>query len=230
MTDAELLVRILGEGDNLVDTQFPCGCALARTQSDRLEGSRLSLRCSDPNCALAIAAQCCCCESLSAQSRLSVKYAVQQGLVDESQILVDAINKPFRPPSRDRDHDRRCPKYREWRDLSSFVYFVQVGLSGPIKIGTAQNVKQRITQLQTANPNPLRLLAVVRGGPPLEIDLHERLKEHRQLREWFTPNASVLGAALLERCSDLFEFREDLTLELGGEQLESLHAALEKQS
>lgn len=38
------------------------------------------------------------------------------------------------------------------------VYFIQAG-KGPIKIGTAMNVKSRKDELQVGNPEQLKLLA-----------------------------------------------------------------------
>ena len=45
-----------------------------------------------------------------------------------------------------------------------FVYFIQSGKGGPVKIGTARCVKTRIAQLQTGNPVGLILLLTLQGN------------------------------------------------------------------
>lgn len=72
------------------------------------------------------------------------------------------------------------------------IYFVQQGADGPIKIGKANNVRDRMRGLQTSNPYPLRLLGVVDGGMSEEADLHRRFADARMQGEWFRPDASIL--------------------------------------
>jgi hypothetical protein len=74
----------------------------------------------------------------------------------------------------------------------SVVYFVQAGASGPIKIGMAADLAQRITILQCGSPEPLVALATAPGGWEEERQLHRRLAAHRHSREWFKPTQAVL--------------------------------------
>lgn len=77
-----------------------------------------------------------------------------------------------------------------------WVYFVQAGAGGPIKVGTSGNVAGRIAALQTAHHAELRVLARARGGPAFERALHAALAAHRIRGEWFRPHADLF--ALIE--------------------------------
>src|ERR1035437_7766886 len=54
------------------------------------------------------------------------------------------------------------PKPEQW------VYFIQAGSEGPIKIGIADSPALRLRELQTGNHLPLTLLKAVPGGKDLE--------------------------------------------------------------
>ena len=75
-----------------------------------------------------------------------------------------------------------------WRprlDMPNFVYFIQEGQRGPVKIGRAVDPERRIRQLQTGNPTTLGLRHVLPGGPKLESALHRRFEPARIRGEWF---------------------------------------------
>lgn len=69
------------------------------------------------------------------------------------------------------------------------IYFVQYGRTPYVKIGyTGQDdLLKRISSLQTATPEPLKILAVLDGTTAEEGALHARFSEHEVLedREWF---------------------------------------------
>lgn len=69
---------------------------------------------------------------------------------------------------------------------ASFVYFIEaVGLCR-VKIGKAIDPENRIAQLQTGSPVPLRLIGKTAGGHPLERKLHEEFHGARiDGGEWF---------------------------------------------
>jgi hypothetical protein len=93
---------------------------------------------------------------------------------------------PYDPgPEERRKHDPVCPHFVEWRDLGAWVYFVQSGPFGPIKIGKAKDVAQRLKSLQTAHFRPLALLGAIRGGEPMEAALHGMFAADRLHGEWF---------------------------------------------
>lgn len=69
---------------------------------------------------------------------------------------------------------------------ASFIYAIQVGADGPIKIGRSASSGVRLQELQIGNPIPLHLL----GAAPETNDLNEqsehvRLKDRRIRGEWF---------------------------------------------
>jgi hypothetical protein len=79
-------------------------------------------------------------------------------------------------------------------DAPSWVYFLQAGARGAIKIGTSTNLQSRIDTLQTAHPEPLRLLATVPGGVAIERVFHAAFAAHRKQGEWFEPAPELLRA------------------------------------
>lgn len=75
-----------------------------------------------------------------------------------------------------------------WQDAgkaASFVYFIQSGEHGPVKIGLAQDPLRRMAELQTGNPEDLFLRHVVPGKRADEGKLHHRFREARVRGEWF---------------------------------------------
>ena len=76
-----------------------------------------------------------------------------------------------------------------------YVYFIRIGEDGPIKIGLTDDVKRRLEQLQTANPEALRLIACVPGDRRLEAHLHRRFTSDRINGEWFRPGTDLLYLA-----------------------------------
>jgi Meiotically Up-regulated Gene 113 (MUG113) protein len=70
-----------------------------------------------------------------------------------------------------------------------YVYFIQEGKRGPVKIGwTESSPAARLELIQSNNPRPLHLrrsiATAVRG---YERELHTFYAEHRITREWFRP-------------------------------------------
>ena len=71
----------------------------------------------------------------------------------------------------------------------SYVYFITDG-HGHIKIGKADDVVQRLKELQTGNPYRLTVLLTVMLESPiyafeLELELHKKFDEYRLEGEWF---------------------------------------------
>lgn len=73
------------------------------------------------------------------------------------------------------------------------IYFIQEGLDGPIKIGTALDVAKRLKPLQAGNPRPLRVLALSPGDWRDETRLHMKLSRHHIRGEWFEATQEVLS-------------------------------------
>jgi len=75
-----------------------------------------------------------------------------------------------------------------WRSKAPnepFVYFIQEGFHGPVKIGKAIRPLKRLGDLQTGNPEELHLRHVVPGDRALEKQLHHPFREARIRGEWF---------------------------------------------
>lgn len=81
-------------------------------------------------------------------------------------------------------------------DLSgktSYVYFLRVGESGPIKIGFTKRIRYRLVTVQVDNPCLVWLLAVFPGGRKEEFELHKKFAKYRLYGEWFDPNEELLA-------------------------------------
>lgn len=70
------------------------------------------------------------------------------------------------------------------------IYFMQLGISGPIKIGYSANPADRRKRLQRANDRVLSLEAILPGDLRVERALHEKFAVDRLAGEWFVPSAA----------------------------------------
>ena len=75
-----------------------------------------------------------------------------------------------------------------------FVYFIQCGDDGPIKIGVASDLDKRLAGLQTANHQELFLLGFIPTADAEEMEefLHVQFDEARVRGEWFEPSRRLL--------------------------------------
>ncbi|MFE1767208.1 GIY-YIG nuclease family protein [Streptomyces angustmyceticus] len=73
-------------------------------------------------------------------------------------------------------------------DSQEWVYLVGI-VPGPqlpyVKIGYAQDVWERLSELQCGNPFELRVLSFLPGGVEVENAIHGVLSTHRVRGEWF---------------------------------------------
>tara|TARA_B100001094_G_C18024945_1_gene717072 strand:- start:500 stop:787 length:288 start_codon:yes stop_codon:yes gene_type:complete len=65
------------------------------------------------------------------------------------------------------------------------LYFIQSDKTGMIKIGRSLNPQKRLKQLQTGNPNNLKIIYVFKKQGHLETYLHQYLDKWRCKGEWF---------------------------------------------
>lgn len=72
------------------------------------------------------------------------------------------------------------------------IYAIQAGRDGDIKIGYAFDTYKRMSQLQTANSEPLRILKVISGNKKIEKKIHLDLADFRKAGEWFEAAPEVL--------------------------------------
>lgn len=86
---------------------------------------------------------------------------------------------------------RYLPEYVPPSECDGFVYFVQSGELGAIKIGWSQDVNRRIDELQVANAKKLFLLGAVPGRMEDEAALHEQFAHLRMNGEWFQDHPEI---------------------------------------
>lgn len=77
----------------------------------------------------------------------------------------------------------------------SWVYFVQVGQDGPIKIGQSRDVGARIDALQNAHHEPITLLGTVPEVVVTERMFHDKFARFRIRGEWFRPVDEIKAVA-----------------------------------
>lgn len=66
-----------------------------------------------------------------------------------------------------------------------YVYFIQAGKDGPVKIGVTNTVSQRMTMMQAHNHEELYLLLSFEGNELAELSLHRMFAEYHIRGEWF---------------------------------------------
>lgn len=76
-----------------------------------------------------------------------------------------------------------------------WVYFIQAGKNGAVKIGWTRQPDRRFRALQTSQHSQLRFLGVIPGDRTLERQLHQRFAVHRMKGEWFK-RSGVVGAIM----------------------------------
>lgn len=65
------------------------------------------------------------------------------------------------------------------------VYFIYCEASSMIKIGFTSNIKNRLGNLKTMSPVPLRLIGTIEGTRVDEENLHKKFARLRSHGEWF---------------------------------------------
>jgi len=88
------------------------------------------------------------------------------------------------PITRNRNTD-----YRAIERGVSVVYFIKAGYT-QYKIGVSENIEKRLIQLQTGNPNRIKVVHIQEYSDmmiarTIEKHLHRMLKEYRLNGEWF---------------------------------------------
>lgn len=74
-----------------------------------------------------------------------------------------------------------------------WIYFIQHGSDGPIKIGCAVNICVRMDALQQGNPIQLFLIGYCEGSLLTEQILHRKFARYRVKGEWFSPVPELLA-------------------------------------
>lgn len=71
------------------------------------------------------------------------------------------------------------------RSRPGFIYFLQNGRRKVVKIGYTRDHGGRVSSMQSANPEELRVLATIRGTRLAEAELHKRFAKYNVRGEWF---------------------------------------------
>jgi hypothetical protein len=64
------------------------------------------------------------------------------------------------------------------------IYFLR-SYNNHIKIGTSSQIDERVSTLQTSNPNKLHVQAILEGSFQTESELHSIFEKYRVRGEWF---------------------------------------------
>jgi hypothetical protein len=85
------------------------------------------------------------------------------------------------------------------------VYLIR-GNDGRYKIGIAKDPKQRIRQLQTGNPDSMKLIEIYQSENAFKIEtaLHNRFSHVRQSGEWFDLSVTE-EVKFIEMCRSIDE-------------------------
>lgn len=77
------------------------------------------------------------------------------------------------------------------------LYFIRSG--NYVKIGVSARPWERLAEFQTANPEPLEMLAVGPGDYGFESELHRLFGEHRGVGEWFRGTERIMDVVRFMR-------------------------------
>jgi hypothetical protein len=81
---------------------------------------------------------------------------------------------------------------------SGAVYAIRDDERRAVKLGWSTDPLRRLTQLQTAVPHALRIVAVIAGGKTLERGLQSIFKDRRIRGEWFSDHDNEVSAVMAE--------------------------------
>lgn len=84
------------------------------------------------------------------------------------------------------------PPTKPTRLVARYIYAVQAGDGGPVKIGVSKSPEERMRSLQIGCGETLRLLGKAPGSPKGEKLIHAMFAEHRRHGEWFEPHPDLL--------------------------------------
>jgi hypothetical protein len=78
------------------------------------------------------------------------------------------------------------------QDPPLWMYAIQAGHFGAVKLGITRDPRDRLRELQTSNAEPLRLVAAWRSFREEERQIHEEFADLRLRGEWFRPHDEIL--------------------------------------
>lgn len=104
-----------------------------------------------------------------------------------------------RQPTKANVDRRPLEALRYWKTTGlpcQYVYFIQAGFTGPIKIGSAVDPAKRLNNLQCGNHEELRVRELVLADQTTEATFHAHWREAHIRGEWFGRGAAQ---AILDR-------------------------------
>lgn len=84
------------------------------------------------------------------------------------------------------------PTEKRKKEHDGWVYFIQAGDHGPIKIGITSTVHHRFVNMQVASAVRLFFLGAFRGNGHVEDDLQYEFGPFRFRGEWYWPHPTLL--------------------------------------
>jgi hypothetical protein len=91
----------------------------------------------------------------------------------------------------------------------TYIYAIQAGGTGPVKIGLTNSPRARLKTLQTASPWPLKGIALWCGAAFEEKLLHEMFAESRLEGEWFQPSPELLDTLAFLGAGEACEWHDE---------------------
>ncbi|WP_423209054.1 hypothetical protein E2976_17545 [Paracoccus yeei] len=85
-----------------------------------------------------------------------------------------------------------------------WVYCIRDDASQAVKIGFSRNPERRFRQIQTANPNKLRMVAMMEAVEAFEQFLHWSHASRRMSGEWFDDADGTVSAIFKMTASEDF--------------------------
>lgn len=74
----------------------------------------------------------------------------------------------------------------------TYIYFLEAGKDGPIKIGFAKDVRKRVKDMQSGNHLPLNVILEIPGDYLNEGQFHDLFARHNIRGEWFQRHQDIL--------------------------------------
>jgi hypothetical protein len=96
------------------------------------------------------------------------------------------------------------PGQLQYKQPLDMIYFIQGQKTQLIKIGLAEDVKRRLSNLQTGSPDVLVFLGGFPGDEAIETRVHARFRSQRKHGEWFEPS-DALNEFIQKRCVRNFQ-------------------------
>ena len=97
----------------------------------------------------------------------------------------------------------RKAQYRKHLERPSFIYFVCSGEF--VKIGWSENWRARLANMQTSNPEPIKVLLILARPKSFETEMHERFAEHAHRGEWFRDHPDIRN--FIKGCKEDCQYR-----------------------